>query len=393
MLNIDTPLKNIPKITAKYAIVLEKMGLLTVRDLILYFPFRYDDFSRVVELDTKYLNQTITIEGIIVKARNNRIFRRRMTVQEVVINDKNNAPLKIAWFNQPFIFDTVKIGSIIRVSGKLETKGKFFSMTSPVWERASRDATNTARLVPVYSLTQGLTSRWLRWQIKPLLNLAKDLPDVLPFEIRHKFNLYDIYTAITQLHFPDSKEKLIRAQKRMAFQEMFLVQLKSLQVKRQWEGNNSIEISFDESLIKNFVNKLPFRLTDAQRKASYEILKDLENSKPMNRLLEGDVGSGKTVVAAISALQAVSSGYQVAIMAPTEVLARQHFESFCRLFENYKINIALLTNSYKLIFCNGKNKNLEIENCSREILSVSRNELVQLIKNNTTRIIVGTHAL
>lgn len=349
MFSLDTSLKSIPKITPRYARTLEKLDLFTVRDLLFYFPFRYDDFSKVVEIDVKYLDQNISVEGKVIKAKNNRIFKRRMTVQEVIINDKNNTPLKIAWFNQPFILDSARIGTTIRVSGKLETRGKYFSMTGPAWEKANRDETHTGRLIPVYSETAGLTSRWLRWQIKPLLLLAKNIDDILPADIRKKFNLYDIYTALAQIHFPDSKEKLIRAQKRFAFEEMFLVQLKSLQVKKQWEENSGITINFDEKLIKNFVDNLPFKLTDAQRKAAFEILKDLEKSRPMNRLLEGDVGSGKTVVAAIASLQTVSAGYQVAIMAPTEVLARQHFESFCQLFKDYDFNIALLTNSYRLI--------------------------------------------
>jgi ATP-dependent DNA helicase RecG len=410
VISLDSALKNLPRVTPKYARVLEKLGLETVRDFLLYFPFRYDDFSRIVELSPQYLDQTITVEGVVTKARNNRIFKRRMTVQEITIIDKNNTPLKMAWFNQPFILDTVKIGTLIRVSGKLELKGKNFTMTSPAWERASRDATNTARLVPVYSQTPGITSKWIRWQLKELLghrmssgtwtsDVQKSLEDVLPAEIRERFNLYDIYTALTQIHFPDSKEKLIRAQKRFAFQEMFLVQLKSLQVKKQWEGNNSIEIKFDEELIKDFVNKLPFKLTDAQRKSTFEILKDLEKPKPMNRLLEGDVGSGKTVVAAIAALQVIKGSgtffaakkvpdpLQVAIMAPTEVLARQHFESFCQLFKDYYFNTALLTNSYKLIhekdtpcpFGHGVSK--------------SRTKLLQKIKTGQINLTIGTHAI
>ncbi|MFA6048069.1 MAG: ATP-dependent DNA helicase RecG [Parcubacteria group bacterium] len=433
MVNLDTLLKSIPKITPKYVKVLEKLGLLTVQDLLLYFPFRYDDFSRIVEIDEKYIGAVITVEGKVEKARNNRIFRRRMTVQEVTITDKNGTPLKLAWFNQPYILEGLSIGSGIRVSGKLEQKGKHFSMTSPAWEKSGRDATNTGRLVPVYSETTGISSKWIRWQLKPLLYLAKDLPDVLPHEIRQKFNLYDIYTAITQIHFPDSKEKLIRAQKRFAFQEMFLVQLKSLQVKHQWEDNNSIAINFDEKLIKNFVEKLPFTLTDAQRKSSFEILKDLEKPKPMNRLLEGDVGSGKTVVAAMATLQAISSGYQVAIMAPTEVLARQHFESFCELFKDYDFNVALLTNSYKII-CEfnqepspvrqnfkknlgghplpkgeEEEKNFHLSPRERSSQSagsgegtpldsinfktIARNKLLENIKSGKINLIIGTHAL
>jgi ATP-dependent DNA helicase RecG len=415
-MNPNTPLKSIPKITPKYTKVLEKLGLLTVQDLLLYFPFRYDDFSKTVEISSDFLGQTITVEGSVMKTKNNRIFKRRMTVQEVTIIDNNGTSLKIAWFNQPYILEGLSIGTSIRVSGKLEQKGKHFSMTGPAWEKASRDATNTGRLVPVYSETAGITSKWIRWQLKPLLGLAKDIPDILSNEIREKFHLPDIATTITQLHFPDSANKLLLAQKRMAFQEMFLVQLKSLQVKLQWEENNSIKIEFNEKLVKDFVDNLPFKLTNAQRKSTFEILKDLEKEKPMNRLLEGDVGSGKTVVAAISALQAVSAGYQVAIMAPTEVLARQHFGSFCKLFENYDFNIALLTNSYKMVrhpergdsrvegstsdylkFANNNKDLCQYKADSSTPLRSARNDgrgkLLEEIKSGKINIIIGTHAL
>jgi len=387
-----TLLRSIPKITPKYAGALEKLGLFTVEDLLFYFPFRYDDFSKTVSLDEKYLSQVVTIAGKIVKSKINRIFRRRMTIVEVVIQDKNNLPLKAAWFNQPYLLDLMKEGFEIRLSGKLERKGKYFVMTGPAWERAERDTTNTGRLVPVYSETRGITSKWLRWQLKTLLETAKKIADPLPLEARRRLNLYDIQTALREIHFPQNREKLLRAQKRFAFQEMFLVQLKALQVKTEWEANDSAAIKFNENLIKKFVSSLPFKLTNAQRKASFEILKDLEKSRPMNRLLNGDVGSGKTVVAAIASLQAIAAGYQVALMAPTEVLARQHFESFCKLFEKYKFNIALLTNAYKLIheFPELSSRNFRELSSGR---TVSRNKLLQELADGEINLVIGTHAL
>jgi len=404
IINPRTPLQNIPKITPKYASTLEKLGLLTVEDLLFYFPFRYDDFSRTVALDEAHLNQTITVEGRVVKSKINRIFRRRMSITEIVLQDINNTPLKAAWFNQPYLLDQMPEGTAIRLSGKLERKGKFFSMTSPAWERAARDATNTGRLVPVYSETRGLTSKWIRWQIRPLLETAKKLNDPLPLEARKRLNLYDIYTAIREIHFPQNREKLLRAQKRFAFQEMFLVQLKTLQVKKEWEANNATIINFDEQLIKKFVGGLPFKLTDAQRKASFEILKDLEKERPMNRLLNGDVGSGKTVVAAIAALQAMSAGYQTAIMAPTEVLAKQHFMTFSKLLGNHDINIALLTGAYKEIKnfqfprlpkpgTGGQaNPNFQ-SNPNDKIPKNTRANLLAKIKSGEINLVIGTHAI
>lgn len=377
MTSLDTPLRSIPRITPKYAKALEKLGLDTVQDFLLYFPFRYDDFSKTAELSYDCIGEMITVEGQVTKAKNNRIFKRRMTVTEIVIVDSNDTPLKIAWFNQPYILDSINIGSPIRVSGKLGVTGKSFTMSNPAWERSSRDTTNTGRLVPIYSETTGITSKWIRWQMKPLLPLAKDIPDILPEETRKKFHLFDIYTTITQIHFPDSPKKLLIAEKRIAFEKMFLVQLKALQVKKNWESKNAIDIRFEEKLIKNFVEKLPFRLTDAQRKASFEILKDLEKPRPMNRLLNGDVGSGKTVVAAIASLQTTAAGYQAALMAPTEVLAKQHFESFLKLFGIYGYRIGLLTNSYHY---DGKTK-------------VKRGNLLETVRAGKINILIGTHAI
>lgn len=377
MLTPRTPLNSIPRVTPQYLKLLEKLGLKTVRDLLFYFPFRYDDFSKIVPVSQDHVGQTVTTSGIVKKTKLARIFRRKMTITEVVVQDANNTPLKAIWFNQPYILETLKEGAEVRLSGKLEFKGRTFSMTGPAWERAARETTNTGILVPVYPETKGLTSKWLRWQLKTLLEAAQQIEDPLPSAIRERLHLYDIYTALRQIHFPESREKLLRAQKRFAFEEMFLVQLKTLQVKKDWESNNSLAIPFDEKLVKEFVKKLPFTLTDAQRKASFEILKDLEKGRPMNRLLNGDVGSGKTIVAALAALQAMSAGYQVALMAPTEVLARQHFESFAKLFSEYNFNVALLTNSYKKL--NGRDE--------------TRADLLENIRNGNIELVIGTHAI
>ncbi|MFZ2975552.1 MAG: ATP-dependent DNA helicase RecG [Candidatus Moraniibacteriota bacterium] len=429
MLDINTSLKSVPRITPKYIRVLEKLGLLTIKDLLLYLPFRYDDFSKTVSLSNDFVGQAITVEGKIIKAKNNRLFRRKMTITEIVLEDQNGNLLKAVWFNQPYILENFPIGSTARFSGKLGMSGpastrgdncsstrldsarqarggKYFSMSNPAFEKSTRDATNTGRLVPIYSETSGITSKWIRWQIKTLLPLAKNIPDILSIEIRKKYNLSDIYTTLSQIHFPDDMEKLIRAQKRMAFQEMFLVQIRTLEIRKNWKEKDSNKIKFDEKLIKKFTLELPFKLTDVQRKATFEILKDLERPCPMNRLLNGDVGSGKTIVSAISALQTISAGYQTALMAPTEVLARQHFESFCDIFKNYNIKIALLTSSYKLISEPKVNQDLKIENLkliencklkiknyTRTIKNTTRSELLSSIQTDEVQLVIGTHAL
>jgi ATP-dependent DNA helicase RecG len=377
MPNLETPLKNISLITPRYHRVLKKLGLFCVKDFLFYLPFRYDDFRKNVMLSSEHLEKNVTVEGKISKTKLNRSWKRKMAIAEIFVEDASGTLLKAVWFNQPYVLESLRQGETVRLSGKLTMNGKDFSMSSPAWEKSSRDATNTARLVPVYPETSGITSKWIRWQMKNFLPLSELLPDIIPADILEKYNLYDISETIRQLHFPDSREKLLRAQKRMAFQEMFLIQLKALEVRKNREGKKGMKIGFDEKLVKSFVATLPFKLTDAQRKASFEILKDLEKPRPMNRLLNGDVGSGKTIVAAVAVLETILSSRQATLMAPTEVLARQHFESFSKLFEKYDVKIALLTGSYKLI--QGE--------------SVTRLEALEKIKNGKIDFVIGTHAL
>ena len=383
MLFSDNLLKNIPKITPKYVKILDKLGLFTVQDFLFYLPRRYDDFSKTVALSEEYLGSVITISAIVTKTKLNRIFRRKMTIAEVYLEDENQTQLKATWFNQPFIIESMTIGTEVRLSGKLELKGKYFTLSNPAWERASREKTNTGQLVPVYSETPGITSKWIRWQMKTFLERNPQLDDFVPEDLRKKLHLYSLISALRQIHFPENQEKLLIAQKTFAFREMFLMQLKTLQMKSVWEAQSAPSLKFDEKLVKAFTDKLPFELTGAQRKAVLEILKDLEKTAPMNRLLNGDVGAGKTIVAAISALGALSQNQQVAILAPTEVLALQHFESFCKIFSAYDFKIALLTSSYKLVFQSWETK----------IQKITRAQMLGQIKNGEIKLVIGTHAI
>lgn len=383
MLSLNTLLQNIPRITPKYTKALEKLGLFNVTDLLFYFPFRYDDFSKTVAISDEYLGETVTICAKITSSKLSRIFKRKLTISEIICEDEFGTPLKAVWFNQPFIIENLPVGSNVRLSGKLELKGKYFTLSSPAWERATREETNTGRLVPIYSETPGITSKWIRWQIKMLFEAGLQLPDYVPEELRKKLHLYSLSSALGQIHFPENSEKLSIAKKTFAFREMFLMQLKSLQIKNDWENNRATNFKFDKKLIETFISGLPFSLTNAQHKASFEILKDLEKTIPMNRLLNGDVGAGKTIVAAISTLEVVTNSHQVAILAPTEVLALQHFESFCKIFSQYDFKIALLTSSYKLIF----------QNWEPKAQKITRDQMLRKIENGEMNLVIGTHAI
>lgn len=371
------------KIGPVYAKKLQSLGIKTTRDLLFYFPFRYDDFSDITKIADVEIGQIATVQGQVVEARNIRTFKKRMALTEAVIEDDSGA-IKAVWFNQPFLKTTFRAGATVNLSGKVSFSKNELVFSNPAYEIVGynnlRNYTHTGRLVPVYHETYGLSSRWLRFHIKPLLVFAKKLEEFLPLEIIKSHDLPLCHLAIKEIHFPESMEIAEKAKRRFAFEEIFLIQLWNFLQRRKWQKNESLKINFQEKLIKEFVVSLPFRLTDSQRKAAWQILKDLEKPAPMNRLLEGDVGSGKTIVAAIAVLETVSQGMQAAIMAPTEILAEQHYATFLEYLsavggKNYKV--ALLTGSKNLL--NGK--------------KIGRNTVLSKARAGEIDIVIGTHAL
>ncbi|MFH0930181.1 MAG: ATP-dependent DNA helicase RecG [Candidatus Moraniibacteriota bacterium] len=377
MSHLQTSLSQISFIEKNYLKKLEKLGLGTVRDFLYCFPARYDDFSLAKKISELKVNEIATIEGKIKLIRNIRTWKKRMTITEALAEDASGS-MRIVWFNQSFILSNVKENGTYRFSGKLISDAKGLHISNPAYESAARTPTNTGRLVPVYAETRGITSKWLRWKISQLLkNYSSEIPEIVPNAILKRQKLIGIQKAIQELHFPENIKSVKLAQKRIAFEEMLLIQLAAVRARKDWKESTSVPIEFDEKLVKKFVATLPFKLTDAQRKSSFQILKDLEKNFPMNRLLEGDVGSGKTVVAAIAALEAMMAGYQTAILAPTEVLARQHFETFGKVLKDFSQKIGLLTNNESRTFWK---KN-------------TRKNFLGKIKRGEIKILIGTHAL
>ena len=392
MPNLQTKLTLVPRIGSKYTTVLKKLNIETVEDFLRHFPFRYEDYSERVSIGNLSSDTTATVMGEIVKSKLIRTWKKKMLVTECFIKDDTGI-VRAVWFNQPYVSDSLTTGKGVRLSGKVsqDAKGLFFS--NPAWELSSREPTNTGRLVPIYPETEGLTSKWIRWQMQDLIKYADELKDPVPEKILKELHLPNLKDAICYAHFPKTLKQSVLAQKRIAFDQMFLAQLASQSVKISWNKKQAVPIVFDEKLIKNFVGSLPFSLTNAQRKAAFQILKDIEKPMPMNRLLNGDVGSGKTVVAAMAILNAVNSGYQVALMAPTEVLARQHYESISKLFAPYKINIALLTNAYQQVSnLKFKISNLKLKDGTKNT-KLKRAELLEKIAAGNIDFAVGTHAL
>ncbi len=377
--------------------------------MLFYFPFRYDDFSEVKKISEVELGEKVSVAGKIIDIRNVRTWKRKMNITEALVEDESGA-IKAVWFNQPFLVRNLKIGANVSLSGKVAYAQEGLQLSSPAYELLGRgQVLHTARLVPVYHETEGLSSKWLRAHIKPLLKLANEVEEYLPYEIIKKQNLFGLTEAIRQIHFPANKDKADIAKRRLAFDELFLIQLYMLAQKKKWQENNAVRIKFSKEIekeVKDFVKSLPFQLTNAQKISSWKIIKDFEKGAPMNRLLEGDVGSGKTLVALIAALAVIKSGYQTALMAPTEILARQHFLEVVKRFSgkhssknppnplpvrqtgllqggNFQkvCKIALLTGSESKIYEGGKTK------------EISRNKLPEKIKNGEINLIIGTHSL
>jgi ATP-dependent DNA helicase RecG len=306
------------------------LGVKTVGELIDYLPRRYEDYSEVVSIrDTQ--PGPVTIKAV-VKQATGRYVRRGMHLTEAVVSDETGS-MRIIWFNQPYRAAGLKKGAEYYFSGLFELSHQRMQMTSPSAELVSDFTVNTARIVPVYRETKGLTSKQVRKLVSSCRGLIASLPETLPRWLIREQKLLSRSEAIFAMHFPESSEQLAEAKRRLGFEEVFELSLASLLNKQELAADESLSIPFDEKLARDFVGHLPFKLTDAQRKAVWQIYQDMQKEHPMNRLVEGDVGSGKTVVATMAAVMAIKSGYQVAFMAPTEILARQHADTIYKLLE------------------------------------------------------------
>jgi len=354
--NLSLPLSNFPKISKKIIPALKHLGIRTMRDLLFYFPARYDNFSNLKKIEELSAGEMATIQGQIEDIKTIRLRGRRMTITEAKVGDETGV-VKSVWYNQPFLERNLKIGDIVNLSGKI-TYGKYgLFLQSPAYEKMTfkkgsgeiNRSVHTGGLVAVYPETRGLTSRWLRFLIKTYLPLAEELVDSLPENLRKKYDFPEIRESLRHIHFPADISQTEKARKRFNFEELLILQLFALKERTRLKQHPAPVIETDLELIKKFVSSLPFRLTDAQRRSIWEISKDLARPRPMNRLLEGDVGSGKTLVASVAALLAASQGLQTAFMAPTEILAAQHFKTLSDNLSPFGIKTGLLTGSRKNI--------------------------------------------
>lgn len=346
-LTLSTPISDLYMVGKTYAFRLKKLDLETVEDLIHHYPHRYNDFSLIASIASLRPGETATIQGQIVSCKN--VYTKTgKKIQKAIVQDKTGQ-IEVIWFNQPFLTRALKSGTLVSLAGQVDWFGHDLSLVSPEYEILKQEALHTARLVPVYPETAGVSSKWLRSRIAPLIKkLVPRLADWNPEKIKSKYKLIDLRAALKQIHFPKNRKEILAARQRLAFDELFLIQLEARQRKSKWQKTKSSHpLSIKEDAVQNFIKNLPFKLTEAQERTGEEIIADLKREIPMNRLLEGDVGSGKTVVACLAMYLTHLNGLQSALMAPTEILALQHYQTIKSLLAPYKIPVELLTSTRK----------------------------------------------
>lgn len=357
---------------AKYKL-LQESGLSNVAELLDYWPRRYIDYSKLSHIkDISPGLVTLKVHIVSIKGRWAR--GRAMHLTEAVVEDDNGDRMPVVWFNQPFRLTSFKTDDQYFISGDFKVNSGRLNLTNPTVEpvRNEKGQANTARIIPIYPERSNLGSTLLRSLILQVQTAVKNISETLPKEILQQYKLIAKSDAIWQLHMPESMEALDLAKKRLAFEEILTLQLAVEKNKQFIQKLTSPEIKFNLNQTKEIISSLKFKLTDDQRASAWKILQDLEKSQPMNRMLMGDVGSGKTVVAALAALQAIKAGKQVVVLAPTEVLARQHHKSFAELLKPSGAETHLLVGSIK---------------------PKEKKEILEEIEQGRAELIVGTHAL
>jgi len=377
-MNLNTPIEQLTAVGRVTAKRLKLLGLASIADLLSYYPYRYEDFSQLKTIKELMGGEVVTVKVKIELLANRRSFKKRRILTEGLVSD-GTKEMKVLWFNQPYLTKTLSPGMEVLLSGRVDNDRFGLIMISPQYEKyqSEHDAYNTAKILPVYSLTAGLTAKQLRFLLHQTMPMVRKLPEILPEELVAMNNLMSWSQALENIHFPDSFETLQQARKRLNFDEMFLIQLHIQKIRNELEQSLSPLINFNEPETKKFVALLPYSLTDDQKKTAWEIIKDLGRKRPMNRLLQGDVGSGKTVVAALAMLNVGLAGKRTVLMAPTEILAIQHYQSLRKLFAQTGFKIALITSAQREI--DGQ--------------PLTKKGLNNRLEAEAVEIIVGTHAV
>lgn len=351
--------------------LLNYLEIYTLEDLITYYPRKYEDRRNVKNIVDLQDGEEALIEAVALNNVSTVRLRRNMTLSKVAVRDDSGIAF-ITWFNQPYIRENIKAGERYKFYGRVSVKNEKIEFNSPVFDKEGENK-NTGKIIPVYPTTRNLNENSLRQITLNALNMiGGTLDETIPDYIKEQYNLEEINIATKEIHFPTEFDKLNRARRRFVFEELLSLQLLLLSLRNKYQNEEHGIVYSKEAYMSDVINTLPFKLTKAQLRVLEEIDSDMESGKSMNRLLQGDVGSGKTIVAMISAYKAVKCGYQVAVMAPTTILAEQHLHNFNKILEKFDIKCELLVSSLTK-----KQKNL----------------LLERLKNGEIDILIGTHAL
>lgn len=390
-MELADPLANHFRLTPRQTGALKHLGITTIRDLLFYFPRYYEEFVGEKTISELKPGERATIYCEIVKIKSQKTWKTRMNIAEAVVKDDTGL-LGVTWFNQPYIAKMLPESSRVRLTGRVGKNKNGLYLANPTFELSSEKKTplpyqesSEHSLLAVYPETYGVSSRWLRAHIKRALEGLAAIDESVPEEILLRYRLPKVKTALRAIHFPKTTAEAEAARKRFSFEEIFTIQLSRKIERKKLEAAPGFRIAPDPALLETFLTSLPFTLTGAQKRALDDILDNLQKPHPMARLLEGDVGSGKTVVAAAAALQAVKSGFQVAMLAPTEILALQHFEEFVKLLGPFRITSGLLTSSGGRKFPSKVNP--------KNSTKISKNQLLKWIASGEIKVLIGTHAI
>ena len=378
-MDLKTPLTSLPGIGSYLEWKLKNLNLLSVSDLIYHFPFRYDDFSNLSSSSEAKIGEKVTLQGEIWSIKN--IYTRYGKILTQAVFNDGTMPINLTWFNQSWLTKQIKVGDRLQISGKLTKYKSKFSIMMPQWERIgsrvqgigySKKTIHTGRLVSVYPETEGLTSKWLRTKIDQILPQVIDkVTDPLPDDIKGK--MITLKEAISKIHFPNSWGDAEKAKERLAFDELFFVSLATQKARAEWKKKPLLEpLKINEKDLNDYLKTLPFKLTGAQNRVLTNILDDLGKNQPMNRLVQGEVGSGKTVVACAIAYLVHKNKLRTLFMAPTEILAFQHYDTLKKFLEAFGISVGIYTGSKK---------------------KISQAPHMSSGEANAVDVVVGTHAL
>lgn len=384
---LETLITTAVPLLKRHAKAFEALGLATLGDMLEHYPFRYEDFSRTVPLSAVVPGEDVTVRVRLEQIRNRRSFfgTRRIITEGLVADGSEKA--RVLWFGQYYLTKTHLPGSEVFLAGRARRTATGLQFVSPTIEAVRTEQTHTGRIVPVYATSGTLSVKHLRLAAKAALPASDELREWLPDGVRRRLNLMDVSQAVRTAHFPADQETLSRALDRIATGELFLRVLVAERARAELAQTRAVPVPFPEAIIKEFVTGLPFALTDGQRRAAWDVLQDMAGERPMHRLLNGDVGSGKTAVAAIAARAVTASGGQAAILVPTEVLAEQHARTFSGWFAKSGVTVAVLTAGTQRLQTAGVDATLP------KTVRAAQEAVRAAIASGVAQVVIGTQAL